>query len=178
MVIVKYLLQHGAEINQLGNCGTALSTACAHSKIEIARYLIESGADVNSVHTISLSGGKTINRSALCSTAIAGNQAIATLLIDNDADIDGVYSMKPAYETALETCHKEVGEYIAAAGKPRSLVWQAAKALSAKDADQAIAWNIDISQIVFRAKEYNKLLKNYPSYQLLHSSSLADQSLD
>jgi ankyrin repeat protein len=43
----KYLLEHGAQVNQTSDEGSALQAACYQNNLELAKLLIQYGADLN-----------------------------------------------------------------------------------------------------------------------------------
>jgi hypothetical protein len=75
---VKRLVQAGAAVNHDG--WPPLAYACLEGHVDVARYLIEHGADVN---------GRAVNGATpLMLAARSGQIEIAKLLIDKGADID------------------------------------------------------------------------------------------
>ena len=81
--LVKYLLNSGrGDVNcNYGGGRTPLITASDHNRTEVAKFLLERGADVNAKD---FSG-----RNALILTSWQGNTDMAKLLISKGADLDG-----------------------------------------------------------------------------------------
>jgi len=78
--LVTYLLSRDVEVNALSAHGeTALAFAASHGDTEVAKLLIEHGADVNVVSPIS-------GRTALHTSAADGYLEFVQLLLENGAD--------------------------------------------------------------------------------------------
>ncbi|MDX1917133.1 MAG: ankyrin repeat domain-containing protein [Rickettsiaceae bacterium] len=76
------LIKQGADVNAVDRYGnTALMEAARFARPEIARILIEQGADVNGARTVY---GKT----ALMQAAYNGHNAITALLLERGADVN------------------------------------------------------------------------------------------
>ena len=75
-------LAKGKDINAIDKDGkTILMHASIEGKTEVARFLIENGANVNT-------GGKKFGLSALGWVASKGHSEIVELLVDNQADVN------------------------------------------------------------------------------------------
>ena len=133
---VKYLLEHGAEIDGTNKSGsTPLIVASSERQKEVAAYLLENGADVNITNNhddtalmvaaekgsfeivkLLLSAGARVNAqnkhgdTALMFVAENGNKEIARLLIDSGADLN---LRDTDGSTALNIALKELNDDIA-----------------------------------------------------------------
>jgi ankyrin repeat protein len=77
---VKLAVSRGAKINGRGmHATTPLMAACEGGQLEIAKYLIDLGADVN---------GHNASGSALMWAIEAGNASLCELLCEKGADVD------------------------------------------------------------------------------------------
>lgn len=93
--VVSLLLHHGAKINRYvpSHHGTALQAAVAHRKLDVAKYLIQCGADVNAPQGIAYESALVRNRYGAMSVlqtpiqiaAQLDDMRLAQLLIDNGA---------------------------------------------------------------------------------------------
>merc|ERR1712226_492761 len=105
--IVKYLVEHGADIEVANRHGhTCLMIACYKGHLKIAKYLIDAKADVNRK---SVKGN-----TALHDCAESGSLEIMKLLLANGAKIDvDAYGMTPLLAAAV-TGHIHIVEYLIA----------------------------------------------------------------
>ncbi|MGX5609852.1 ankyrin repeat domain-containing protein [Bacillus cereus] len=84
LILVKLLLQYGADINEKdGNDTTGLMIAIYQSNMEMVKFLIANGADVN-IHSI--------HGTALKKTLLDRNDGLSDLLIDSGALIVDVHN--------------------------------------------------------------------------------------
>lgn len=106
--IVKYLVNHGADVNRASSNSfhvAPIHSATAISDYEITAFLLEHGADVNAKQQ----SGVT----PLHSAAHNGKLNIAKLLVDHGADIHAKTSEgKTPADMAFEKNYTEVGEYL------------------------------------------------------------------
>lgn len=106
--IVKYLVNHGADVNKASSNSfhvAPIHSATAISDYEITAFLLEYGADVNAKQQ----SGVT----PLHSAAHNGKLNIAKLLVDHGADINAKTSEgKTPADMAFEKNYADVGEYL------------------------------------------------------------------
>jgi ankyrin repeat protein len=77
---IQALISGGADVNELDRFGTPLHMAVARGSVEIARVLIDAGADLEAEGSL---GARPLHTAAL------GNQAaVAALLIERGAEVD------------------------------------------------------------------------------------------
>jgi len=110
MDIVKYLLNHGADVNVRGKEGhTPLMCALNGDSCDIAIYLVESGADINMA---SNHGHTALHYVALCCKEGA---KIPTLkyFLDRGADKEHICNGVPVYQYVAEVYRNdEAAEFI------------------------------------------------------------------
>lgn len=106
--IVKYLVNHGADVNKASSNSfhvAPIHSATAISDYGITAFLLEHGADVNAKQQ----SGVT----PLHSAAHNGKLNIAKLLVDHGADINAKTSEgKTPADMAFEKNYTDVGEYL------------------------------------------------------------------
>lgn len=83
MKIVQLLLDAGVDIDANGGTGTALITAAKENDIEMARFLIQAGADVN---VVNLSKGMALQAA---SSLPSKNTVLIKFLLASSADVNG-----------------------------------------------------------------------------------------
>ena len=86
IAIVKLLFEYGTDRMSSVSLNAALRAACSRGRLEVVRYLIERGADVNSADDT--------GRSPLALPIITGSTEVAALLIANKADVNYIYEGK------------------------------------------------------------------------------------
>jgi ankyrin repeat protein len=92
--IVRLLIENGADVNTKDGFGdTVLMFACEQGHLDLANFLLESGADIHQVNT-NVFRGKT----ALMGAAGAGQAEVVKLLLAHHADVNAAGADK---ETAL-----------------------------------------------------------------------------
>ena len=104
--IVKYLVEHGADVNHRGILGdTPVHNAVEAGSLEIVKYLVEHGADVNHKNTL--------YSTPLYKAIQNGSLQIAKYLVEHDADVNCANSEE---ETPLDLAAKmrslEMVEYL------------------------------------------------------------------
>jgi len=77
---VKNALAAGAEINRVTSLGTALVTACSYKHMEVARYLMDHGADIHQPNLTRVT--------PLMAAAHAGLEDLCLRMIREDADVN------------------------------------------------------------------------------------------
>lgn len=81
--MVKYLVEHGADVNMKGEYGdTAIFSAISNKNLDILKYLVENGADVN----IQKQNGNT--PTPLFYAVMFGNIQIIKYLLEHGADVN------------------------------------------------------------------------------------------
>jgi len=79
--IIKYLVEHGADINEATKYGeTALFNTCKNGNEVVVKYLVEHGADVNK----EIRNGKT----PLFEACSSGNEAVVKYLVEHGANVN------------------------------------------------------------------------------------------
>jgi len=103
--IVRYLVEHGADINK-GDGSTPLHLACEKGHKNIVKYLVEHGADINNK-------GERCGWTPLQYACYYGNENIAKYLIEHGADINKTnnYGSTPLH-FACEKGHKNIVKYL------------------------------------------------------------------
>jgi ankyrin repeat protein len=109
--IVTLLVENGADVDGF-NDGAPLNAASESGEVEIVRYLLFKGADVNASYTYE-DGSK--GTSALIQAIIGGHLDIVKLLVENGADTNysnEVWKGKTPLEIAEESGSKRIYEYL------------------------------------------------------------------
>ena len=104
--MVKYLVEHGADVNlllQTGWYGSALTAAAAGGSTETVKYLVEHGADVNLLLQTGRYG------SALAAAAYWGWKQCVESLIDAGAKVD-LRLENGLYSTAFHASQADVSQ--------------------------------------------------------------------
>eukprot|EP00927_Polykrikos_kofoidii_P049817 TRINITY_DN43827_c0_g1_i1.p1 TRINITY_DN43827_c0_g1~~TRINITY_DN43827_c0_g1_i1.p1 ORF type:complete len:387 (-),score=76.58 TRINITY_DN43827_c0_g1_i1:35-1195(-) len=82
--------------------GTLLHVAAKSGRVDIARLLLDSGADVNRMEAIHWYGAEIENRSPLHLSVWGGNPEMVTLLVSRRADVDQLSGPSGARRTPLK----------------------------------------------------------------------------
>ena len=81
MQIIRYLVEHGADINKINKYGEVpLTYACRNGNILLVKCLVEHGADINKENNES--------KTPLFKACSNGNEAIVKYLVEHGADIN------------------------------------------------------------------------------------------
>jgi len=108
---IHYLVNHGADVNGgKARVMTPLDRAVTFNRADVAKYLIEKGANVNIIGVYSDTGEKT---DSLLTTAIQnGYFDIVKLLVENGADVNYVEEWTDGKKTELDIAKREVSKHI------------------------------------------------------------------
>ncbi len=105
ILLVKYLVEQGADVNQKDAYGeTSLFAAVRKSSENIVTYLIEQGADVNQKNAC----GET----SLFAAVRRGNENIVKYLVEHGADVnEGIYGNTPLF-AAVRKSNENIVKYL------------------------------------------------------------------
>lgn len=107
---VKQLIGHDKEVlNTMTTFGTWLHVAAKHGNLEVCKYLIEQGIDINTK-------GGTFDASALNLAAGAGHLEIVKYLIDSGAELDESLAKRNPLFGAIYGGHKDIVELLVESG--------------------------------------------------------------
>ena len=102
--IVKYLVEHGADVNEEIYGNTPLFAAVKKSNENIVKYLVEHDADVNHKNAC----GET----SLFAAARRGNENIIKYLVEHGADVnEGIYGNTPLF-AAVRKSNENIVKYL------------------------------------------------------------------
>jgi len=104
--IIKYLVEHGTDINKTNNHGeTPLFEACRSGNVTIVKYLVEHGADINKTNNY--------GNIPLFNACYKGNEAIVKYLVKLGVDINKAnkYGDTPLFE-ACKNGNEAVVKYL------------------------------------------------------------------
>ena len=107
--IVKLLLKHGADVNQVDDCGmSALHESAQRGNLEIVKVLIQNGANVNM-----RAGDFFYEKPPLHLASQEGHVDIAKVLIQNGVDVNELDAEGiTAIGYAVTTCHLDVAKVL------------------------------------------------------------------
>ena len=102
---MRLCLEHGADVNWANEEGeTVLYDACADGHVEVARLLLDNGAEVDRA----VSKGRQEGQTPLWIACREGHVDAARLLLDNDADADQTVKGTTPLDIAQKKGHSAV----------------------------------------------------------------------
>lgn len=111
LATIQYLLDCGADINgDKARVRSPLDSAVIFNRLDVAKYLIENGADVNVIGVYSDTGNKTT--SLLVRAVQEGYLDMVKLLVENGANINYEEEWPGGNKTALDIAKKEGSKHI------------------------------------------------------------------
>jgi len=116
---VQTIVEKGTNVDRKDIAGqTPMMWAAETGSIDVVKYLVEKGADVNAV------AGKQGRGTALIYAAATNRTEVVNYLLDNGADIDAVtpYQKESALFWAAAMGHKEVVQLLLEKGANKTLV--------------------------------------------------------
>ncbi|KAG9661092.1 purine and uridine phosphorylase, partial [Aureobasidium melanogenum] len=84
-VLVRMLIESGADVNVASGHSTALGAACRNGHEDVVRLLIEEGADIETLHAAEPHKSR---HTALYNTSASGQQTIVSILLEHGADVN------------------------------------------------------------------------------------------
>ena len=102
----------GANINARGNCCTPLFLAAGEGRLDVVRYLLDQGADVNA--------RERLGNTALAEATYYGHIAVIKELLFRGADINAIGEGGTALDIALNRNHPAVADLLRHHGGKRA----------------------------------------------------------